>query len=87
MHAWHHEDTDTAYPGYPTLTEITQIEDGEHALLSRRLAGWREKYPDIVVHRRAINGRSTPALLDFGQSSALSTSYPYHCNTAGPYTR
>jgi nucleotide-binding universal stress UspA family protein len=71
VHAWHYDDTDTAYPGHPTPVEITDIEDGEHALLSQRLAGWRERYPDVVVHRRVINGRSTPALLDFGQHGQL----------------
>ena len=71
VHAWHSQQPGSAYPDFPTPTEITQIEDGEHALLSQRLAGWRETYPDVEVHRRVIFGRSTPALLDFGQSAQL----------------
>ncbi len=71
VHAWQHEDADSAFPGYPTLTETAEIEGAEHALLSQRLAGWREKYPDVVVYRKIINGRSTPALLEFGQSAQL----------------
>ena len=71
VHAWHSEQAGSAYPDFPTPTEITEIEDGEHALLSQRLAGWRETYPEVEVHRRVINGRSTPALLDFGQSAQL----------------
>jgi nucleotide-binding universal stress UspA family protein len=71
VHAWHSQQAGSAYPDFPTPTEITQIEDGEHALLSQRLAGWRETYPDVEVHRRVIFGRSTPALLDFGQSAQL----------------
>jgi nucleotide-binding universal stress UspA family protein len=71
VHSWHSEQAGSAYPDFPTPNEITEIEDGEHALLSQRLAGWRETYPDVQVHRRVINGRSTPALLDFGQSAQL----------------
>ena len=71
VHAWHSEQAGSAYPDFPTPTEITEIEDGEHALLSQRLAGWRQTYPDVEVHRRVIFGRSTPALLDFGQSAQL----------------
>jgi len=71
VHAWHSQQPGSAYPDFPTPTEITQIEDGEHALLSQRLAGWRETYPDVEVHRRVIFGRSTPALLDFGESAQL----------------
>jgi nucleotide-binding universal stress UspA family protein len=71
VHAWHSQQPGSAYPDFPTPTEITEIEDGEHALLSQRLAGWRQTYPDVEVHRRVIFGRSTPALLDFGQSAQL----------------
>ena len=71
VHAWHSQQAGSGYPDFPTPAEITQIEDGEHALLSQRLAGWRETYPDVEVHRRVIFGRSTPALLDFGESAQL----------------
>src|ERR1700757_1628723 len=43
---------------------------GEEAL-SERLAGWRERYPDVVVHARVAFDRPAEHLLDEAKSSQL----------------
>lgn len=45
-------------------TPLDLVEDGkEHALLAEQLAGWRDKYPDVVVEPVVHRGRAAAALL------------------------
>ncbi|VVJ21760.1 Universal stress protein family [Amycolatopsis camponoti] len=40
-------------------------------LLAQRLAGWTEKYPDVVVDREVVTGRPAERLLDFADRAQL----------------
>ena len=40
-------------------------------LLAQRLAGWPEKYPDVVVDREVVAGRPAERLLDFADRAQL----------------
>jgi len=66
LHAWIDSDTPpvprAAWPDFQSLTEET---------LAERLAGWNERYPDVVVHRRAVFDRPTQNLLDAAESAQL----------------
>ncbi|MBE1495676.1 nucleotide-binding universal stress UspA family protein [Amycolatopsis lexingtonensis] len=46
---------------------------GEYAreLLAQRLAGWQEKFPDVVVDREVVTGRPAERLLDFADRAQL----------------
>jgi nucleotide-binding universal stress UspA family protein len=35
------------------------------------IAGWRDKYPDVPVHRRLVRGRARPALIDATRRAQL----------------
>lgn len=66
LHAWR----DKGMPYTPTVQWSGQRAAGEEAL-SERLAGWRERYPDVVVHARVVFDRPVEHLLDEAQSSQL----------------
>jgi nucleotide-binding universal stress UspA family protein len=46
-------------------------EEHERELLAQRLAGWQEKYPDVVVDRVVPAGRPAERLLDFADRAQL----------------
>ncbi|MFD2471760.1 universal stress protein [Amycolatopsis silviterrae] len=47
------------------------VEEHEHELLAQRLAGWQEKYPDVVVERVVRAGRPAEVLLDLADRAQL----------------
>jgi nucleotide-binding universal stress UspA family protein len=53
------------------LVDPRTLEDQERALLGERLAGWAEKYPDVVVHRELRHQRPTTALLEHSRTAQL----------------
>jgi len=60
----------------PTLAEASlidphKLEEAERALLSEQLAGWRDKYPDVVVESIVVRGRPTRTLLRFARQAQL----------------
>ena len=66
LHAWNDIDMD-AIPGYdwsPTTTK-------EDHLLTKALAGWQERYPDVTVHKRLVQDRAARALVDASESTQL----------------
>ncbi|MEU5266759.1 universal stress protein [Amycolatopsis sp. NPDC021455] len=46
-------------------------EEYERELLAQRLAGWAEKYPDVVVDREVVAGRAAERLLDYADRAQL----------------
>jgi nucleotide-binding universal stress UspA family protein len=66
LHAW----CDADVSGIPSIEWSNQQAVGEEAL-AERLAGWRERYPDVVVHRRIVFDRPARHLLDAAESSQL----------------
>ncbi|AHH19669.1 putative universal stress protein [Nocardia nova SH22a] len=53
------------------LYSVPDIEIRERALLSERLAGWQEKYPDVAVTHRVSLTDPVTALLDASKSAQL----------------
>jgi nucleotide-binding universal stress UspA family protein len=62
VHAWNDVYLDSRRLE-PLLIDPEVLEQKERALLSERLAGWREKYPDVPVRQRLAHQRPTTALL------------------------
>ncbi|MET8997544.1 universal stress protein [Amycolatopsis sp. NPDC004169] len=71
VHAWNdivYEDTrGTAR----ILTQPESLEEGEDRLLTERLAGWPEKYPDVEIRRVLVRDRPRHALLRISEEAQL----------------
>src|SRR6266545_3685931 len=64
LHAW--TGPVTAGPGdmLPLVFDPAVVAADETRVLAEALAGWRTKYPDVVVHRRVVRSRPGPALVE-----------------------
>lgn len=71
VHAW----SDTARPGvfgFPAAElPWEEIETAEQVVLAERLAGWRERYPDVEVQRVVTRDRPARSLLHAAARSQL----------------
>lgn len=66
LHAWR----DAEVSDLPSVEWSAQQAGAEEAL-AERLAGWQERYPDVVVHRRLVWNHPARHLLDEAESSQL----------------
>ncbi|MGV0627781.1 universal stress protein [Mycolicibacter minnesotensis] len=66
VYAWH----DTGLLDFPGLDAAALASDGELAL-AERLAGWRERYPDVTVRRVVIDDRPADQLIDQSRDAQL----------------
>jgi nucleotide-binding universal stress UspA family protein len=62
---------DSAYAMSRLGIDWGQVEEDERRLLAERLAGWQEKYPDVVVNRIALRDRPARALMRYGAEAQL----------------
>lgn len=51
--------------------ERPELEQRASEVLAQRLAGWQEKYPDVVVRRTVVRGRASDELLAFADRAQL----------------
>lgn len=68
VHTWFDQ---TFGPTLAPMLDWTAIEAEERQLLSQRLAGWAEKYPDVQVEELVTCGRPAPVLLERAASAQL----------------
>ncbi|MEU0515409.1 universal stress protein [Amycolatopsis sp. NPDC006125] len=71
VHVW--ADADVAgHPGtVPFLVDWPEIEQDAQRLLAEQLAGWQEKYPDVVVERVVARDRPRHQLLSWSTRAQL----------------
>ena len=74
LHAW----TDAEVPDLPgrewtglTRTSWTKLQSAAEETLAERLAGWRERYPDVVVHREVVVNHAAQHLVERSGSAQL----------------
>lgn len=65
LHAW----SDASFPSIGNDWE--RYEDGGHRVLSERLAGWQERYPDVQVQRRIVSDDPARRLVEASGEAAL----------------
>ncbi|MFJ6671208.1 universal stress protein [Actinosynnema sp. NPDC091369] len=68
--AWTDFLVDSAFHSRFTV-DWAQVEDEQLRLLSERLAGWQEKYPDVSVERVVVHDRPVRALLNAAKDARL----------------
>ena len=61
---------EAAATGVPLVAALAD-DDEQSALLGTRLAGWREKYPDVPVELRVTAERPVPLLLELGERAGM----------------
>lgn len=66
VYAWH----DTGVLDFPGIDAAAMASDGELAL-AERLAGWRERYPDVTVRRVVVCDRPADQLVEQSQEAQL----------------
>ena len=71
VHSWNDTVNEGAFSLHPAWVDPAVIEKQERFLLSDRVAGWQEKYPDVTVHQQVVRSRPTRALLDYGLTAQL----------------
>jgi nucleotide-binding universal stress UspA family protein len=65
VHTWH--DVDYEFPD----VKWTDLRPRGERILSERLAGWCERYPDVTVNRVLVRDRPAHQLLEQGRSAQL----------------
>ncbi len=74
LYAW----TDAEVPDLPsrewtglTRTSWSALQSAAEETLSERLAGWRDRYPDVTVRREVVVNRPAKHLLELSESAQL----------------
>ncbi len=66
LHAW----SDAPLADFPGIDWPSMKESAE-AVLAERLAGWQERYPDVIVHRHVVRDRPARQLIELAQTAQL----------------
>ena len=67
LHAW----TDSADASGVLSKQWSTLQSRAAEILAERLAGWQERYPDVIVHRRLVFDHPARHLLDESESAQL----------------
>lgn len=71
LHAW----SDMGPLDLPSIgwapIEWRNIKDQEEEVLAERLCGWRDRYPDVVVHKVVVSDYPAPRLLEQAENAQL----------------
>ncbi len=68
VHTWNHPKPAAMVDGVP---DLAAMDETERAMLSEELAGWREKYPDVIVQQRVAHGKATAVLLSLARTAQM----------------
>ena len=71
VHTWTDLLVETAFAGGAAALDFAPLAQAAEVELGERLAGWREKYPDVPVTRYVERERPGPALLRHAEKARL----------------
>lgn len=71
VHAWTHPMPSGPGDMLPVVYDQAAVGEDEERLLAEALAGWHDKYPDVVVHRKVVRQVPRKALIDASDGAQL----------------
>jgi nucleotide-binding universal stress UspA family protein len=71
VHTWTDSVLEAALAGSAAAVDFYPLQQQAYELLAERLAGWQEKYPDVIVRREVVRDRPATALLRYSEGAAL----------------
>lgn len=71
VHAWQVDPIEEGLGYAASKAWWSQLSDPEQLLTAESLAGWSEKYPDVVVWRRVVRGPAVDALVAEAEDASL----------------
>ncbi|GAB3966365.1 universal stress protein [Streptomyces sparsus] len=55
----------------PLVYDEAMLKDEEERVLAEALSGWQDRFPDVTVHRRLVEGRTRETLIEAGGDAQL----------------
>ena len=71
VHTWTDLLLETAFAGGAAALDFAPLAQRVEEVFGERLAGWQEKYPEVVVSRQVSRERAAPALLRHAEGAQL----------------
>ncbi|HEY3467647.1 MAG TPA: universal stress protein [Amycolatopsis sp.] len=71
LYAWHDGDTAGLFSDGNVAFQGEPVQESGRRLLAQRLAGWQEKYPEVVVERRVEHDKPRHRLLSASRDARL----------------
>ncbi|HVV29455.1 MAG TPA: universal stress protein [Mycobacteriales bacterium] len=71
VHTWLDVSVGDTWAALPSDIDWDSVAGDESRLLAERLAGWREKYPDVELHPRVLRDRPVRGLLSEAEGAQL----------------
>jgi nucleotide-binding universal stress UspA family protein len=71
VHTWSEVLADGTLRQNPLAVDPVAVDHEESGVLAEQLAGWQEKYPNLVISRVVTRGRPVRTLLEYGERAQL----------------
>ena len=71
LHTWSHPASASPGDMQPLVYDEALADAEETRVLAEALAGWHDKYPDVLVHRRVVHARTRRTIIDVTRHTQL----------------
>lgn len=71
MHAWRQPGPNARGSMQALVYDVEVVQEEKERMLSEALAGWREKFPEVVVDSRVVHGRVRSTLIEASRTAQL----------------
>lgn len=71
VHAWNDGGPEEQFSQARIVFDWEPVADAESRVLAERLAGWSERYPDVIVERDVVQAKPRERLLEWSGKAAL----------------